>query len=101
MNRNRSIFGTRTRQCGLVIRARRAGGQALPSHLAAALWSLAHIHCKRNVGALKEPTQSAELVLRESVHRVDDHCYDTRRRVLVTKLQTATDDRIEKGFGLA
>lgn len=89
------------RQQDAVVRPTRAAREARPANVGAAGGSGAGVEREGDVRPREEVAQTPTLVGRQSVHWVDDHRDDARRRALVSESKAPVDDRVEEGLGLA
>ena len=84
------VLGAGTRQDATSRRQRRPRLRGLPD-----------IDAERNPRTCQQASQPHELVLGQGVHRIDNHRADTRRRSLISQLQTLAHDGIQEALGLA
>lgn len=72
------------------------------SYLRLGMIALAHVHSERDATAGQQTSQTFKLVLRQGVHRIDDHRGDASGGLAVSQLQAfTTNDGIEEALGLS
>ena len=83
-----------------VVGARRTGLQPQACDFCLTVRCLADVHAEGNACPRQQPTQAAELVFGQRVHRIDDHRADARGRGSIPELQAPANHRIQKALGL-
>ena len=92
---------SRAFHAGAVVRPGGTRRQPNAGHLRLPFRRLPDVQPERDAGTGQQPAQTHELILRQRVHRIDDHGADARRRSFVPQPQTLADDGIEKALRLA
>ena len=92
---------SRAFHAGAVVRPGGTRRQPNAGHLRLPFRRLPDVQPERNAGAGKQPAQAHELILRQRVHRIDDHGADAGHRSFVPQPQTLADDGIEEALRLA
>ena len=85
---------------GFVVRARGTCLQPNPGDIAFLFRGFAHIHAERNSCTGQQGTHASQLVLGQSVHRIDQDGADACCCVFVFEIQAPADDWVQKTLGL-